>query len=162
MRQEFLVENLVGFLRKKGQKFLGQEINKKNETKILKVLEEGIPTLFPPIMKTGLKRADRKANKNKFKNYIDKDELYDFDYLQCNKPGKTPTHKLKKYSEMLPTLLTLVITTIHPSIHEKLVKLTVRCFSQRTEFMQNIEKLFPVISDLEVQRFSEQIEYVIG
>lgn len=62
-----------------------------------------------------------------------------------NVPSDKNVSELSDYCEILPSLLSLIITSIHPKINEELFKLTMRCFNQREEFINNTKKVLPII-----------------
>jgi hypothetical protein len=65
-------------------------------------------------MKTTISFIDKLNKKSsKFQRYVPKNirEIYDFDHLMENKPSKKVQSSLKDYSEILPTILSIIMSS---------------------------------------------------
>lgn len=141
IKNKGIYEELLHLLKKNEVDVSGQieykEYNEEVELEAIKLIKKDIPTLFPETMKTTISFIDKQnKSSSKFKRYVNKNrrEVYDFDHLMDNKPGKSVQSDIKDYTEVLPTMLAIIMSARDSTVENETIKLLMRCFSQRQEF----------------------------
>lgn len=160
-RQNFLIENVTCWAQKIGEEMLDKEYTKELEKTILEKIESDLLTTVPEIMKTGVRYLDKQNKKDKFVHFIEDDvkEIYDFDFLLENKPSNKSQTDLQNYKEILPSLLVSIMTCVNPKVEAESIKLLLRCFNQRAEFVRNLKEVY-LLTDKEGVLTFKQIREV--
>jgi inositol 1,4,5-triphosphate receptor type 1/inositol 1,4,5-triphosphate receptor type 3 len=164
LRQDFLISNFIAYFDDVGQRL---ELEKEDALKVSEKLEaelkENITTVLPPPLRTGVESVDEenkeRVNENsfdlmknvmklknllnneerkikKFKNYTNEEEMPDLDALMLGARTGPATGM-----EILPALLMSYHNTNDSELEKKLLQVILRCFNQRKELVDNINKL---------------------
>lgn len=81
--------------------------------------------------------------------------IFDFDYLMANKPGRQPHHLGElPYSYTLPTLLYTFAMAEDSDLQNNLLELVLRCFSQRSRMLTNLQRLNVLATEDDIQIFN--------
>ena len=179
LRQDFLISNILAwFIENITKKKL--TINDSSiESKIAKIIDKQLKTVLPKIVKTGIQEIDER-NQNKldspllnskvkgkskkgnfifqeFTNYTEIPEIDDLDSFvrgsSSHDQGNLKSADNNSFVGIFPSLLMTFLLTQEFKLQDKILSVMVRCFNQRSEMAENLQKLQILFDEADIEAF---------